>query len=189
MTLDWAVIIILVGLGAFGVYIRTFIKATVSESIKHQFETERQKMREEFEREIHGIDRKDKFKLAALDKRLEAHQKAYTLAIKMNQTLGQSNVENEITKECNKFLEEQNLFLNNDIRKMFQESFLFYQQYQYRLKNAEEHERKASDVTDRVYRSIEIREEKLNNLPFLIEQAVNLEPIEIKELPKDDQHS
>ena len=50
MTLDWTIVIILLGFGGLGLFIRTFIKSTVSESIKHQFETERQKMREEFER-------------------------------------------------------------------------------------------------------------------------------------------
>ena len=58
-----------------------------SQKLNHQLEIERLKMREEFEREIHSVDRKDKFKLAALDKRLEAHQRAYSLAIKMIQTL------------------------------------------------------------------------------------------------------
>ncbi len=45
MTLNWAVALILLGFGGLGLFIRTFIKSTVSESIKHQFEMERYKMR------------------------------------------------------------------------------------------------------------------------------------------------
>jgi hypothetical protein len=178
MTLNWAVGILLLGFGALGLYFRIYIKSTVSESIKNQFEIEHQKMREEFEREIHAIDRRDKFKLAALDKRLEAHQRAYTLAIKMNQTLGQPNEGREVEQKCKTFWEEQNIFLSNDIRKKFQEPLFFYQEYHYRVQNADEHEQK---VRDGLLNKIESSEDKLRNLPFIIEQAVNLEPIEIKE--------
>jgi hypothetical protein len=181
-----AVVILLLGFGALGLYFRTYIKSTVSESIRHQFEVERDKMREEFEREIHTINRKDKFKLAALDKRLEAHQCAYTLAIKMNQTLGQPNEGKEVVQKCKTFWEEQNLFLSNEIRKLFQDSFFFYQEYHYRLRNADKHEQK---IRDGLLNKIESSEDKLRNLPFITEQAVNLEPIAIKEQLIDEQHS
>jgi len=177
MTLDWAVTIILLGFGALGLFIKIYIKSTIAESIRHQFEVERLKMWEEFEREIHTIDRKDKFKLAALDKRLAAHQRAYTLAIKMIQTLRDTPVQkDEIIKKCETFWEEQNLFLSNNVRRMFQESLIFYQLLEEREKNADKHETK---IRNTLYDGIEAADDKLFNLPSAIQKAVDLEPIEI----------
>ncbi|MBI4547821.1 MAG: hypothetical protein HY707_07570 [Ignavibacteriae bacterium] len=113
-------IIILFAIALLAIYFRTFVKSTVEESIKNQFETQRQKMREDFEREMNAFERQDKFRLAALDKRMEAHQKAFALARKMAlYTYADKETRSKVGKECDAFLDESGLYLTEEARLNF----------------------------------------------------------------------
>ena len=79
MYFDLPYLLVYVGIVALGFYIRFFIKSTVEKSISHQFDVKLEKFKQDFAREITALERKDKFRLAALDRRLETHQEAYAL--------------------------------------------------------------------------------------------------------------
>jgi hypothetical protein len=103
--------------GLLMLFFKTFIKSTVSESIKHQFEVERQKLHEEYERGREDRERKDRFQLAALDARLEAHQRAYSLARKLSNTIHSGQEEKfEIQREFTQFWNERCLYLTKEAR-------------------------------------------------------------------------
>ena len=170
MTLDWAVIIILLGFGALGFFVRTFIKLTVSESIRHQFEVERQKMREEFERDIHTIDRKDKYQLVALEKRLEVHQQALALSIEMVCKLASPyNDKINLEKELFEFWKRNCLYLANDVRKELKVCLDKFSDYARLSRNAHR------DPSAKTYAILHEIENRLRNLPSIIAQGVDLE--------------
>jgi hypothetical protein len=118
------------GLIALYYFLRTFIKSSVKESIRHQFEVERQKIREDFERELHTIDRKDRFRLAALDKRLAVHQEAYLIARILYGTVHDKEEERyRAQKRYSDFWENNCLYLTNEARIALQESAFSHSDY------------------------------------------------------------
>ena len=176
MTLEWVVIIILLGLTALGLFIRTFIKSTVSESIKHQFETERQKMREEFEREIHGIDRKDRFRLAALDKRLAAHQEAYKIAVNLYWTThDKGNIHTNAQNEYSEFWNNNCLYLTQEAREALWQSSISHRDYDIFLKIYHDD---PNDPTAK--KDLNERFEMISKAPDIIMSAVDRETLAIE---------
>jgi len=114
--------IILFVICLLGLYIRTFVKSAVESSVKHQFDVRLQELRQEFAREAEARERRDRFRLAALEQRLAAHQKAYRLARVMIGTLHDSREQKrEIENECNKFWDDYCLYLSNESRKSFRQ--------------------------------------------------------------------
>jgi hypothetical protein len=175
--------------GLLKLYLKTFVETTVQESVKHQFEVERQKMREDFEREMQAGERKDKFRLAALDRRLDAHQRAFTLARRMIFTLRSSDPTetNKLSSECKLFWEEQSLFLSNEVRKQFWKCFLFYNFYGQEIETIKSLKQTDSEYYKKANESLRAEREQLNNLPSLIENAVDLEAMGNEKMPNEEE--
>jgi len=113
-----------------GLVLRTVVKSSVQESVKHEFEIERQKMREDFEREMAAWQRKDKFRLAALDEKLRVHQKAFCLARELCRTIRSSEeTKSNVLKRCEEFWDQNCLYLSNEARIKFREALMTYHIY------------------------------------------------------------
>jgi hypothetical protein len=132
MSIEWIVteIVIIVGFAALYIFLKTFIKSTVEYSIAHEFEIKLETFKQEFARDLHSIDRKDKYQLAALDQKLEAHQKAYALARKMATTVHSADdVKNDFQKEFITFWDTYCLYLEESVRNHFWVSVNLYWDY------------------------------------------------------------
>ena len=106
--------------------LKAFVKTSVQESIKHEFEVQRQQMREEFERHQNALERKDKFRLAALDKRLETHQLAFALAVEMMSSIHLIQLRPAVVEKCETFWNNNCLYLGSRSRKLFKETMNKY---------------------------------------------------------------
>jgi len=182
MNLNWAVEIIILGLGLLGLFIRTFVKSTVEKSVSHQFDVKLERFKQEFTRELHSLDRKDKYRLAALDRRLDAHQKAYMIARKMSQTLNSksdSAGREEVYGLFDEFLNTQSLFLVNEARSAFVEAY-----YDYLLFPDFAEELKGAGGDINLMR--EIRQERLATTEKVRKlTSVILEAIDLESMAKD----
>jgi hypothetical protein len=88
--------------------------------IKSELKLDRDKLHREFEDRWNDLKRQDKFRLAALDKRMEAHQKAFALARKMFSNVhSSSDKKMAVTKECQQFIDTYVLYLTEDARESF----------------------------------------------------------------------
>lgn len=121
-------------------------------------------------------DRKDKFRLASIEKRLEAHQKAYSYCTKLLMIMD-SDDENEIRAIFNQgrdFLSNYALYLENGTRNKFVEALGVVNAYWPRkifVKSFEPEKRKEAF-------EIYIREtKKIFELSQLIQKGISLEPI------------
>jgi len=75
-------------------------------------------------------DRKDKFALVALDKKLDVHQKAFALAVKMvTGLLAEQTSREQITKEAVEFWNNNCLFLSYEAREAFQKGISDFVDY------------------------------------------------------------
>ena len=124
--MDWSTIIaVILGVvgsayGLFELFLKTYVKTTVEESVKNGFEVARQKMREGFEREMQTNELGIRLRLAAIDDRLKAHQEAYAIWRKMRSTLHAQDVDKApVLKECSAFWDQKCLYLSNDARASF----------------------------------------------------------------------
>lgn len=122
------------------------------------------------------LERKDKFRIAAIEKRLEAHQKAYSQCMKFFDILD-SHDENEVKhafKDGQTFMANYSLYLEKGTRKKFIEVLGFLNAYCPRekyLKLLGPNERMSGTK-----KYIE-EEEKVFELANLIQTEVALEPI------------
>ncbi|NWG28130.1 MAG: hypothetical protein HXY48_06295 [Ignavibacteriaceae bacterium] len=132
------------------------------------------------------IERKDKFRMAAIEKRLEAHQKAYALCSKF-WVVVDTNSRDEITaiiKESREFMSNYSLYLESGTRKKMIEVIGFFNAYCPR----EEFLSKFSPSKRAEALNTYIKEEKrLNELSRLIQEEVALEPILLNEKVKSAQ--
>jgi len=180
MYFDLPYLLIYVGIVALGFYIRIFIKSTIEKSVDHQFDVKLEKFKQDFTREMTALERKDKFRLAALDRRLETHQEAYALARKMFQTLHSNSEEkHEIIKKVDDFLDRQCLFLTNETRQSFREAFFDYsifQVYLARLKNEKSEETK---------KDLFAAFGRISGLPNKIEKGIDIEAMSTEILTID----
>lgn len=185
---DWLGYLILAGIAALAVYIRTFIKSTVEKSIGHEFDERLETFKQDFAREQEARERKDKFRLAALEKRLEVHQRAFALARGMIHTLNSAEQEerNELAKECRTFWDEQSLYLSNEIRKQFQESSFFYNFYVQQIEEMIDLKETEPVAYKKANEDLFAGREKLRQLPSIIEKAVDLEAMGNEDIPKNE---
>lgn len=175
MTLEWVSVIIVGGLSLLGLYIRTFVKSTVEKSVEHQFDLKLEKFKQDFEDRWKILDRRDKFRLAALDKRLEAHQIAFRLALEMNERLFDED-RTEMIRKLDEFWANYALYLNDKSRKAFKMGYDYYFMHlillkAWKISRDEKHEKQLDERFD-----------FLQKLPSLIVEAIDLEAIE-NEMP------
>ena len=67
-------------------------------------------------------NRRDKYKLAIYDKRIQAHQEAYALSWDLSKSLGQSNILN-IQNDCHKWWIHNRLYLTKGAAKAFKKAY------------------------------------------------------------------
>ncbi|MDI6766066.1 MAG: hypothetical protein QME52_04500 [Bacteroidota bacterium] len=163
-------LIIYLGLVALGIYIRFFIRSTVEKSIGHQFDLKLEKFKQDFAKEMTALERKDKYRLAALDKRLKTHQLAFGLGIEMIHHLYDKTDERiEIIKKLDNFWKNNSLYLTNKTRNAFKNCYDYYQMNPilieaWRTTHKEEH-----------YKQLEERFDYFLKLPKIIAEEVDLE--------------
>lgn len=183
MTWESLLIIAIVFTGLLILFLRTFVKSTVQEPIKHQFEVERNERRQEFDRQmedmrqnfkknIFEIERKDKFKLAALDERLRAAQESFELAELMFHNIYAQD-KKEIIERCQSFWRRRSLYLSNDVRQAYKDVIFWFSYMNQLTLMFSKTPDKPTKVEIR--KQIEQAFEKIQNLPKIIERSVDLE--------------
>lgn len=156
-------IVILVIIGTAGlaialirVYLKSVVQTTVQESIKHGFELHRQQIQQEFEREIKTLEHRDRFRLAALDERLQAHQEAFSLALDMHITLfGEEKIRRGVLSKVDAFWRSKSLYLGNDARREFKsaiDSYYLHEMHNraYKRNPTDENEKKLEDIFNQI---------------------------------------
>lgn len=126
------------------------------------------------------LEHKEKLKLTSLDKRLEAHQKAYAQCSRFWEVIDSANEEeiSNVIKEGKELMINYSLYLENGTRKKMIEVLGFFHAYCPRKKFISEFE-----PVERK-RAIEIfikESKKLEELSKLIQEEVALEPISLNE--------
>lgn len=125
------------------------------------------------------IERKDKFRMAAIDKRLEAHQRAYAVCLHFWEVVDSDNIEEikSVTKEAKELMTNYSLYLESDTRKLMVRTIGFFNAYCPREKfinkfEGEEERKKALEIY--------LKEEKcLDDLSIAIQSEVALEPVSL----------
>jgi hypothetical protein len=123
-------LLIFISIGLFTLYLRTYVKSTVEKTVGHQFDIKLEKFKQDFAKEINALERKDKYRLAALDKRLEVHQLAFGLSLEMyNNIHAKLEIKNEIIKKLDNFWKNNSLYLTNNARNAFRTGYNNYVMY------------------------------------------------------------
>lgn len=125
------------------------------------------------------IERKDKFRMAAIEKRLEAHQKAYAQCDAIYQILDErdKDVIGDVISDMRKLLTNYSLYLEKGTRKKFVEvrgALMAFRQRCDDIDNITHPEKR-----DLAFKWYTIIIKKLEELSFLIQKEVELEPIAI----------
>jgi hypothetical protein len=168
------------GLAILGLWIKIYVKSTVEKSIELQFDLKLEKFKQDFTRDLHSLDRKDKYQLAALDKRLEAHQLAYTIVNEMPIYLYvQAEKKKEFNTKLIDFWDRYSLYLTNDARKVFREAWSSYGMQDILLKRWKElQDDKTANLLSRQFDS-------LTKAPELIAKAIDLEAMAVEPVTAD----
>ena len=139
-----------------------------------------QKIQSIEKRKFFELERKDKFRMAAVEKRLEAHQKAYAFCLHSLEVMF-SNSEEEVQhvfEEGHKLMENHSLYLENGTRKKMVEALGFLRAYCPKAKYISEFdppERKKE--IERFHKE----SQKVFDLASIIQKEVELEPIALKD--------
>jgi hypothetical protein len=166
----YAVELILLGIVLLGIYVRTFIKSTVENSIAHQFDVKLEQFKQSFTRELHAVDRKDKYVLAALDKRLEVHQQAFAFAVEMIRNVHfETSARQDLEGKLDTFWINNCLYLSATIQKQFKIGMNYFSTYEmllrsFKLTSSDKKEQRLQEMFDHIY-----------NLPEVIAKAIDLE--------------
>jgi len=130
------------------------------------------------------IERRDKFKLAALDKRLEAHQKAYALCSVMMVVMDSSDEDEvrKVFKDGQKLMSVYSLYLGNGTRNKFVEALGFLNAYcpsEKFISKFDSNENKRNAMETFLKES-----ERIFDLAKVIQEEVALEPISMDFKPE-----
>jgi len=131
------------------------------------------------------LERKEKFRIAAIEKRLEAHQKAYAQLSRFWDIIDSNSREEvrDMIKEGKEFMYNYSLYLESGTRKKMDEVLGFLNAYcprEYYISKLEPSERtKALNTYIK-------EEQRLNELGKLIQEEVALEPITLNYKQKSE---
>jgi hypothetical protein len=168
-------ILTFISIGLFTLHVRTYVKSTVEKTVGHQFDIKLEKFKQDFSKEMMALERKDKYRLAALDKRLEAHQIAFRLSIEMFENLhAELSAHIEFLLKLKEFWKNYSLYLTNDARKAFKKGWNYYGIYPtlvqvWRLNHEEKY-----------YQQLDEKFNYLLELPQIIAKEVDLEAMELE---------
>ncbi|HET7153081.1 MAG TPA: hypothetical protein VFJ29_04890 [Candidatus Kapabacteria bacterium] len=167
--MDFITIIIYAGLALFMLWIKTSIKSTVEYSVKHEFDVRLQEIQLNFNKEAEARERKDKFRLAALDERLKVHQEAYALSVKFGSLLFNKDQRVNLLQECQKFWNLNCLYLSTSARNAFSKAYVEYMNYELYLVTWKESKTHTNQlILERAFNHI-------RSTPLLIAQSIDLE--------------
>jgi len=142
---------------------------------------ERREKRKQF-----GLERKDKYKLVAVEKRLEAHQRAFYHWGKLSEIIHEPDIENRniVLLEARKFFFENSLYLEKKTRQEFYITINRVSNYPNMI-SIWKHS-KDGPAKIKAYEELMKDWEAIQDLPKIIQNDVELEPIkmEIKVKPE-----
>lgn len=113
------------------ILLMTRYKVLTEKSIGHQFDEKLEKFKQDFQKELFEQERRDKFKLAALDERLKAHQEAYAVALDMIQKAGSEEKEKikSVRDSYWHLFREKSLYLAPEVRTALNRGFKSFDEY------------------------------------------------------------
>jgi hypothetical protein len=76
-------------------------------------------IRSDYAKQVENYSHHNRLKMAALDKRLEAHQQAYTLWLQLRRSVHTKDKNTDMVIKCQKWWEENCLYLDMESRKAF----------------------------------------------------------------------
>jgi hypothetical protein len=126
------------------------------------------------------LERKDKFRMAAVDKRLEAHQKAYAFCLHSLEVMFSSSEEEiqNVFEEGRKLMENHSLYLENGTREKMVEALGFLRAYCPKAKYISEFD--PSERKNEIER-FHKESQKVFDLATIIQKEVELEPIALND--------
>jgi hypothetical protein len=129
-------------------------------------------------RKYFELERKDKFRMAAIEKRLEAHQKAYAFCMHSFEVMN-SHSEEDVQHVCREglsLMENHSLYLENETRKKMSEVIGFLRAYCPKEKFISEFDRSERKKALEIFHR---ESKKVFELSEVIQKDVALEPISI----------
>lgn len=138
-----------------------------------------QKIQSREKRKFFELERKDKFRMAAVEKRLDAHQKAYAFCMHSFEVMFSHNEEEvqRVFQEGQTLMENYSLYLENGTRKKMVEALGFLRAYCPKEKYISEFEPpERKKEIDRFHKE----SQKVFDLAIIIQKEVELEPISLK---------
>jgi len=132
------------------------------------------------ERKRFELERRDKYKLMAVEKRLEAHQKAFVHSVALIGAIHENDESkrSKVLADAYEFWVNYSLYLEKETRLQFRYCVSLVSMYKMDIQFWREEEnlfekRKKSE-------QIQMNWETIQNLPNIIQKEVELEPIKIK---------
>ena len=168
------------GLFLLGLYLRTFVKTTVDESIAHQFDLKLEKFKQDFEKDLHTLDRKDKYQLAALDERLKVHQQAFRITWSLLESIhDEGDTRGEALRKLYDFWLDHSLYLTNDARKAYFQGLEYFRTYGLLLKVWH------SNHDPKTEKELNEKFDYISKLPEIIAKSIDIEAMASAPMTKD----
>ncbi|MFZ1080508.1 MAG: hypothetical protein WAO19_01125 [Candidatus Kryptoniota bacterium] len=124
--------------------------------IGHQLDKKLEKFKQDFQKELFEQERKDKFKLAALDERLKAHQEAYAMVYQMLKMAG-SDSKGDIQKvrqNYEEIVEARTLYLSPEVVGALNIAKANFEKYNYLWRNSDSNQTNLANKMDDSYQSM-----------------------------------
>ncbi|MFC1551191.1 hypothetical protein ACFL6P_01370 [Candidatus Latescibacterota bacterium] len=106
----------------FGSYIRRKGQNLATKEDISEITKKIEEIRADYAKQIENLSHHNRLKMAALDKRLEAHQQAYTLWLQLRRSVHSKEKSNEMVIKCQKWWVENCLYLDMESRNAFMSS-------------------------------------------------------------------
>ena len=125
-------------------------------------------------------ERKDKFRLASIEKRLEAHQLAYSYCMKAFDTMfsDDNEVIRKIIKEGQTFMSNFSLYLEKGTRRKMVDVIGFFNAYCPKIKFLEGYE---ISERNKALKTFHAKSKVIFELAKIVQEEVELEPISVKQ--------
>lgn len=121
--LEWYHYLLILVIAAVGAYIGSYLREKGSNLAKQEdlskITTKIEEVKLIFAKKLESKREKHSLRLAALDRRLEAHQQAYTLWLKLMRNVHDETQIRDVVRESQKWWDEHCLFLSPISRKKF----------------------------------------------------------------------
>jgi hypothetical protein len=142
--------------------------------------------KQDFDERMSRLERVDKYELAALDKRLEAHQKAFGLARRLVMLSVQSPLEEDreakikLNEECERFTDEWAIYSRPEVLSAFRIALNHFMGYHGAFRLLRDHTA-TEDMRARYKESIHESADAIERLPRMILEAFKFKPFPASE--------